>query len=60
MLAFTFLFLPAPLLYVWMRLPPRQWYGGVLCAKFGLLVSPTMWSAILQFHEGIKGVRDEH
>jgi hypothetical protein len=58
-LAFTFLFVSSELLYVWMRLPPRQWYSGGLSAKFGLLISPTVRYALLQFLKDIEAVYDE-
>lgn len=48
-LAFMFLCVPAQLLYVWMCLPPHEWYSGAFSARFGLLISPGVRFALVQF-----------
>jgi hypothetical protein len=50
-LAFMFLFTPAQLLYVWLCLPPFEWYDGAFAVRFGLLVSPSVRLAIVDFYE---------
>jgi hypothetical protein len=47
-LALMFLCMPAQLLYVWLCLPPHEWYNGAFSVRFGLLVSPSVRLALLQ------------
>jgi hypothetical protein len=47
-MAFMLLCVPAQLLYVWLCLPPYEWYNGAFSVRFGLLVSRSVRLALLQ------------